>query len=230
MEDILRSKDPNPLRFDWLSRQPPEFQAQVMRGARVLDRKAPEFVTHFGDTPTGLYGILDGAIGIHVPGPDGRSVLSHILRQGNWFGQTPPVADRLSSLSFSVLEDARLLYLSMAKAQEIMDKRPDWTRAFSAVADFGLEIAIATVGTLQVRNPARRIAATLLRIAPRPRAGQPVRVIITQEDLGEIANAARDVANRTLKRFESEGWISTGYRAITILRPDRLQKFVEGGG
>lgn len=120
----MRSKDPDPLRFDWLSRQPPEFQAQVMRGARVLDRKAPEFVTHFGDTPTGLYGILDGAIGIHVPGPDGRSVLSHILRQGNWFGQTPPVADRLSSLSFSVLEDARLLYLSMAKAQEIMDKRP----------------------------------------------------------------------------------------------------------
>jgi CRP-like cAMP-binding protein len=103
-------------------------------------------------------------------------------------------------------------------------------RAFSTVADSGLEMAIAAVGTLQVRNPARRIAATLLRIAPRPQAGRPAQVNITQEDLGEISNAARDVANRTLKRFEREGWISTGYRAVTILRPDRLAQFVAGGG
>ena len=223
-------EDPDPLRFNWLTSQPPEFQAQVMRGTRVIDRKAPEFITHFGDTPTGLYGILDGTVGMHVPGPDGRSVLSHILRQGNWFGQTPRFSDRRSLLSFSVIEDARLLFLPMAKAQEIMDRRPDWTRAFSTVADFGLEIAIAAVGTLQVRNPARRIAATLLRIAPSPQAGRPVQVNITQEDLGEIANVARDVANRALKRFEGEGWISTGYRAVTILRPDLLAKFVEGGG
>ena len=226
----MYGEDPDPLRFNWLTRQPPEFQAQVMRGARVLERKAPEFVTHFGDTPTGLYGILDGTVGIHVPGPEGRSVLSHILRQGTWFGQTPRFSDRRSLLGFSVIEDARLLFLSMAKAQEIMDRRPDWMRAFSTVADSGLEMAIAAVGTLQVRNPARRIAATLLRIAPRPQAGRPAQVNITQTDLGEISNAARDVANRTLKRFESEGWISTGYRAVTILRPDRLAQFVAGGG
>lgn len=57
-----------------------------------------------------------------------------------------------------------------------------------------------------------------------------MQVSITPKDPGEIANAARDVANRTLKRFDNEGWISTGFRAVTILRPDRLAEFVEGGG
>ena len=175
-------------------------------------------------------GILGGTVGIHVPGPDGRSVLSHLLRQGKWFGQTPQFSDCRSLLSFSVIEDARLLFLPGIKTQEIMNRRPDWTRVFSTVADFGLEIAIAAVGTFQGRNLARRIAAALLRITPRPQAGRPVQVNITQEDLGEFANAARDVATRTLKRFVSEGWISTGYRAVTILRPDRLAEFVEGGG
>ena len=42
----------------------------------------PKMLEYNADTPTGLYGILDGAIGVHVPGPDGRSVLCHILRQG----------------------------------------------------------------------------------------------------------------------------------------------------
>jgi hypothetical protein len=57
-----------------------------------------------------------------------------------------------------------------------------------------------------------------------------VQVSITPKDLSEIANAARDVVNRALQRFEGEGWIATGYRAVTILRPNRLAEFVEGGG
>ena len=57
-----------------------------------------------------------------------------------------------------------------------------------------------------------------------------MQVSITPKDLSEIANAARDVVNRALQRFEGEGWIATGYRAVTILRPNRLAEFVEGGG
>ena len=57
-----------------------------------------------------------------------------------------------------------------------------------------------------------------------------MQVSITPKVPGEIANAARDVANRTRKRFENAGWIATGYRAVTILRPDPLAEFVEAGG
>ena len=111
-----------------------------------------------------------------------------------------------------------------------MDRRPDGARAFGPVADSSKEIAIAAVRTPQVGNPARPIAATLLRIARKPKARGPVQVSIAPKDPGEIAKAARDVANRRLTRFDSEGWIFTGYRALTILRPDRLAEFVEGGG
>jgi CRP/FNR family transcriptional regulator, cyclic AMP receptor protein len=216
-------------RFDWLSSQTPEFRAEVLRWTRVVERKANTVVTHFGDSPTGLYGVVDGAIGIHVPGHEGRLVLSHILRRGTWFGQTPLFTGRPSTLSFSVIEDARLLFLPMAKALEIVADRPDWTRAFYSVSGFGMEIAIATVVTLQIRNPARRIAATLLRIAPDGEDERPVTVAISQEHLGEIANAARDVVNRALKRFEAEGWISVGYRSVTILRRGDLARHVQSG-
>jgi CRP-like cAMP-binding protein len=95
-----------------------------------------------------------------------------------------------------------------------------------ALTDYGLERAIANVTNLLIRNPARRIAATLLRVAPEAEA--PVTVVVSQEQLGEMANAARDVVNRTLKQFETRGWVSVGYRAITVHQADRLARFAEG--
>lgn len=220
------------LRHGWLANQAADFQMQVLRSARTVDRRTGEVVIHFGDVPTGLYGILDGAIGVHVPTPEGRSALATVGRRGNWFGQTPLFSGRPSTLTFSVIEHTRLLFLPMSKAQEIIAARPDWMRAFYAVSSFGAENSIANVGTLLVRNPARRVAASLLRVAPGPQdqeAGAQITVTLTQEQLGEIANAARDVVNRALNRFESQGWISVGYRMITIHVPDRLARFVETG-
>ena len=80
---------------------------------------------------------------------------------------------------------------------------------------------------LLIRNPARRIAATLLRVSPEADAGASVTVVVSQEQFGEMANAARDVVNRTLKRFQTLGWVSIGYSAITIHAAGDLARFAE---
>ena len=223
------------LRQGWLANQAADFQAQVLQSPRITDRKTGELVIHFGDLPTGLYGVVDGAIGVHVLTPEGRSALATIGRRGNWFGQTPLFANRPSTLTFSVIEDTRLLFLPMAKAQEIIAMRPDFTRAFYAVSSYGAENSIANVGSLLVRNPARRIAASLLRVAPGPQDrddGAAITVNISQEQLGEIANAGRDVVNRA----SSGSRVRDGFRLATrrsrslrrngcrvSLRPEREQ-------
>jgi CRP-like cAMP-binding protein len=41
-------------------------------------------------------------------------------------------------------------------------------------------------------------------------------VFLTQSQLGEMANAERQVVNRALKRLEAKGWISVSYGRIEI--------------
>jgi len=45
----------------------------------------------------------------------------------------------------------------------------------------------------------------LLRVAPRSEVEASVTIVISQEQLGEIANAAPDVVNWALKRFAAKG-------------------------
>jgi CRP/FNR family transcriptional regulator, cyclic AMP receptor protein len=220
------------LQRGWLSQQPPDFTAQVLDACRLQHRDAGEFVIRFGDSPSGLYGIADGAIGLHVPNAEGSTSLASIAWRGDWIGQTAVVSGRPSAVSYSVIEPVVLLYLPMARATEIAARRIEWTRALFSVSGIASENLIANVGSLLVRNPARRIAASLLRVAPARASGSavaPVRMTLTQTQLGEIANAARDVVNRALKRFEGQGWISVGYGTLTILDPDGLAAFVETG-
>ncbi len=115
---------------------------------------------------------------------------------------------------------------------ETASRRIAWTRAIFSVSGHGAGNAVANLGTPLVRNPARRIAASLLRIAP-PRSGaeaDATPIPLTQDQLGEISNAARDVVNRALQRFEDQGWIAAVYRTVTLLDRARLAAFVETGG
>ncbi|WP_366871324.1 helix-turn-helix domain-containing protein [uncultured Ruegeria sp.] len=71
-------------------------------------------------------------------------------------------------------------------------------------------------------------AQCLDAVAHRFDAGQEGTAVIsglTQEQIGELANAARDVVNRTLKQFASNGWIDVAYKKIRLLEPAELEAF-----
>jgi CRP-like cAMP-binding protein len=215
----------------WLSFQPPEFTAQVLAAGRYVERGPGEFIIRFGDSPTGLYGIAAGAVGLHVPNAEGTTSLATLAWRGEWIGMTAVVSGRPSAVEYTVIAPVVLLYLPMAKAVEIAARRIEWTRGLFSISGIGAENVVANVGSLLVRNPARRIAASLLRVAPRHPGieANGLTIPLTQDQVGEISNAARDVVNRALRRFEDRGWISVGYRVVTILDPEGLAGFVETG-
>lgn len=75
---------------------------------------------------------------------------------------------------------------------------------------------------------ARRIVAVLLRVTgvlgaiP---ADRPGGVLLTQHDLGEMANASRHHVNRVLGMLAREGWIATRYNRIRLLDVPALKRF-----
>lgn len=93
---------------------------------------------------------------------------------------------------------------------------------------YGMDIAIATVSDLLTPNVEKRIASTLLRISMPPDlnpSGTQVIAGLTQAQIGELTNVARDTVNQTLKRFEKKGWIAVSYKRLAILNPTALETF-----
>jgi CRP/FNR family transcriptional regulator, cyclic AMP receptor protein len=207
------------LRRGWLAAQTPALQSAILKKARLVSYPAGDFLFHAGDDLGGIYGVVLGGVGIHVPSFTGEVLLTHVARTGVWFGYGPLMFRQSRTLTFSLLEPTELYHVPLAALDDIERTAPEHARAILAVSDFGVAVAMAVVGTLQIRDPDRRIAATLLRVAPPAEdlgPGEPDEVLLTQTQLGELANAGRQQVNRALKRMEARGWLAASYGRIVL--------------
>lgn len=210
----------------WLADQPEDVRRAVLKVARLIHYPVGEFVFHAGDAAGGLYGVVSGGVGIHLPSDAGETVLAHIVRTGVWFGYGPLVRGRERSLSFSLVEPSLLFHVPLANAQDIARRSPVHQRAVLSVSEYGMDIATRVIESLLIRNTDRRIAATLLRVAPsREKEGLENSILVTQAQLGEMANAERQVVNRALGRLQANGWIHVSYGRIDIVDETSLRDF-----
>lgn len=214
----------------WLADQPDDMRRAVLTAARLVLHPAGEFVFHIGDSEGGLYGVVSGGVGVHLPTETGDTLLTHVVRTGTWFGYGPLVRGRGRTMTFSLIEPSLLFHLPLSNAQEIAGRSPLHQRALLSATEYGMDVATRVIGTLLIRNTDRRIAATLLRIAPlddEPHGACEIQ--LTQAQLGEIANADRQVVNRALKQFEAEGWLTVSYGRISIIDASAMQDYVKSG-
>jgi CRP/FNR family transcriptional regulator, cyclic AMP receptor protein len=218
------------LRTGWLADQPEDVRNSVLKHARIVDYQASEFIFHAGDAEGGIYGVITGGVGVHLPSDEGIPLLAHILRCGGWFGYGPLVRGRKRSLSFSLIEPTLLYHLPLSHAQEIAQASLAHQRAIMSISEYGMDVATKVIETLLIRSTDRRIAATLLRIGPAPDDGcSVIEIIITQSQLGEMANAERQVVNRALKRLEVKGILRVAYGRIEIADRSALREFASAG-
>ena len=217
------------LRRGWLGAQTPALQSAILRRARLMSCPAGDFLFHAGDRPGGIYGIVQGGVGVHIPSFTGEVPLTHVLRAGTWFGYGPLISGQQRTMTFSLLEPTDLYHVPLATLEDIQRSNPEHTRAIYAMSDFAVAVSVAVIGTLQIREPDRRIAATILRVAPPVEdlpPDAPVEVILTQTQLGELANAGRQQVNRALKRMEERGWLTASYGRIVLTEPGGLRAWL----
>lgn len=217
------------LRRGWLADQNRRIRDIVLRSARLAEWGSGDFLFHAGDAAGGIYGVVAGGVGIHLPTATGDTVLTHIGRCGTWFGYGPLVRGRRRSMTFSVIEAAWIMHVPLASLQKIAQQSPDHQHAVLSISEYGMDVATRVVETLLIRNTERRIAAIILRIAPHPddvASGDPDQIGLTQTQLAEMANAQRQVVNRGLRRMEAKGWLALSYGRIVLRNRVAMQGFL----
>jgi CRP-like cAMP-binding protein len=212
------------LAHGWLAGLSRDLASALLRRARLVGYAARVAVYHADDPPGGIYGIAAGAFGI-LAAPEGREPrLAHLLRRGAWFGHGPLLGGGRRALAVRAMEPSVALHLPLAALEEVARGSIAGARSMALLANANSAVAAATVADLLIPRAVPRIAATLLRVtgaAPADTGGY----CLTQAELGEMANASRQVVNRALARFERNGWIALGYQRIAVLDPAALAAF-----
>jgi CRP-like cAMP-binding protein len=219
------------LRRGWLARQPGEFQRAVLARGRLVRYEPGEYLHHVGDGPGGVYGAVSGGIGSYLVGYAPEPTLAHILRAGTWFGHGPLITGDPRTLSFRAIAPSMAFVVPLTALKAVAASSPEAARSVAMINELSIGVVIDRLADLLVRPGDRRIAATLLSVtgaADGVGADDAEGYRITQGELGEMANASRDLVNRTLAALEDKGCVRTTYRHISVLDAPALKRFACG--
>jgi CRP-like cAMP-binding protein len=220
-------------RRGWLSQQPQDFADQLLAQGRLRLYAARDLLHREGDPPGGIYAVVSGGVGLTAVRPDGVPVLAHILRPGAWMGQRPLLAGEQRSQTLRASEDSHILVVPLAALKELQASSAQAATCLGRLAEVASNNANSVVLELLLPRADQRIAAILLRttgVLDGDPADLPDSFVMTQSDIGEMANASRNHVNRALKRFRDAGWVTVRYNRIGITDLPALQAFLESGG
>lgn len=203
----------------WLSRTPAAFRDAVLSASHLRSFSPGETIYAAGDASEGLWGLASGTLGVEVSGPARPPVFAHLTGKGFWIGAHTLVLGPERQVGLVALTACHLLHHSAAAFHAIARRDPEAWRWLSVLPLMQNILAFGVLDDLLIRDPKRRCAAILLRLAGcrGPFADDsPQEVFVTQEVLAELVNLSRTSVGDVLRDFEARGLISRRYGRIAI--------------
>jgi CRP-like cAMP-binding protein len=218
----------------WLSEQPAAFGRQLLQIARTVSIARGDLVFSADDPPGGIYGVVSGGIGIEGGGAFHMVRLGHVLRAGAWFGHHPvlsPGARRVQTMRAT--EDSSLIHVPLSPLETLMKADPLAARCLGNMADGGSILATRIISDLLIPNAPQRVAAVLLRVTGAESGIEPTHpdgFLMTQAELGEMANVSRQHLNQVLSELRGKGWIAMRYQRLRVIDAAALRRFAASVG
>ncbi len=203
----------------WLAATPADFRDAVLGRCELRRIKGGTSVYRPDDPPGGLWGLAAGGVAIELASMDRGALFGHFAGPGFWIGAGPTVTRDPRRLGVVATRTSVLLRLPMAEFEAIAARDPQAWRWLAVLPIQQSLLAAGVAADLMIRDPRRRLMATLLRLAAchGPLAGpEPREIVASQEELATIANLSRTALGEMLRDFERQGLIARRYRRITV--------------
>ncbi|HET9474465.1 MAG TPA: Crp/Fnr family transcriptional regulator [Steroidobacteraceae bacterium] len=214
-------------RHGWLSFTSPEFRVAVLARLELHDFDKGEPVYRAGDPPGGLWALVEGTVEIEGASPGAAPHLMHLGVPGFWFGEGPLIFGVNRLVSVNAGRPSTLVTLPLADCRAMLCADPAAWRWIALLSLFTADLAGGVVADLLLRDPVKRTAALLLRLAGVRslmfRSDRAAPIYLSQEKLGSLMNLSRNSIIPVLHDFERNGYIEISYGAIQVRNIAGLQ-------
>jgi len=217
------------LRRVWLFSQLDDGEIdQIRRLSRPCRFQARETVVRQGDESGDFYAVLHGRLKVSTANTEGDEMVLSIMGAGDVFGEIALLDRQPRSATVSALETCELLVIERRAFQDLLGRLPTLSLSLMRVmakrlrelSDHAQDVSLLGVGA--------RLARALLALGRRfgeRRAGRlRVALKLSQQELGEMVGATREMVNRCLRRWAEAGIIQLDGPELVILDEDGLER------
>ena len=180
------------------------------RGESIFDEGAPA---------QAVYLLRSGLIKAAKYSPNSDLAAMEIITPGQMFGMIAVMDKKNYPVSASSLQDSEVYRIPERVFTEFLEKHPAFSK--EVYSSIGSHIRHAqTLRALSKEPIERRIAWVLLLLSQSLGKNMALR----RQDIAELAACTPETATRTLADFKKNKIISSGWKSVTILDNERLNK------
>ncbi len=206
---------------------------QIAHLARERTCPSGEVLVHQGEASGELFTVIQGRLKVVSTAPEGDEVLLSVVGAGEVFGELALLDDLPRSATVCAVEHCRLLVVPRASFRPLLLRMPTLgLRLLQIMAGHVRRLSARTedATTLDVRT---RLAKTLHELGtrfgiPGPRGSIRITLRLSQQELGRLVGATREMINKCLRELVASGAVRHEKGALTLLKPETLRAVAEG--
>ena len=190
--------------------------------------KKNDLIFKEGNYPKGLFCVHSGKIKVAQLGDDGKEQIVHLIHNGDIMGHRAILGDDQYSCSSVAMEDSQVCFIPKDSFNEMLNNNARLALKIAHLLADELK-ALEKKVTHSVQNSVReRVAESILLLKQnygmRP-DNQTVNVVVTREDLANLAGTSRETATRYLYEFQKLNVIQLVGKTIKILNGNKLEYY-----
>ena len=208
----------------WLAERPRAFQDLVLARCELMKLKPTQIVYELGDEAGGLYGLVEGHVGVHLAVRGLDPSLGFVGRPGFWAGDAAAVRGAPRLVTIVANTRCRIFRLRRAELLLIAQRDPLVWAHVALLMGHTVERCVNIIDALKRHDPVARVAAMLLSlIADVPQLAPVIRV--SQAELGSMTSLGRGSVNAALRELQERRLIRRRYRSIEVMNARALGQF-----
>ena len=185
-------------------------------------------IFHHGERVDYWMGIVDGLAKMTMIGRDGRATTFVAVGTGAWFGEGSVIKQVPRQYEGVALRNSELAFLPRQVFMSLLDENIGFNRFIIDILNERLRHFIGLASRDRLLEPDARVALSLASLFnPILSPGTERTLVITQDEIAELAGLSRQRTNEALKRLEERGMLRVERVGITILDLGRLRTFQE---
>ena len=195
---------------------------ELIAGRKIKQIKKKQILYYEGDTPAGLYLVVEGSIKTIKIAEDGRQLITGIYKANDYIGVDALLLDETFTEIAEAVESTSLYLLPKDQIINLLNKYPEISKEFIKILSNNIHEKEEQLLELAYHSVRKRLARVLLRL--NKKTAHADQILISREELAALAGVAVETVSRTLTDFKCEGLLEKTGNQIQLLNTEKLTK------
>lgn len=219
--------NPDIQQFYLFSKVPRDALQRFLEGSRIRTLEDGDLIYDVGDEPEHVFLVLEGAVSLEVPLPDGDSLFLGIAPTSTLVGEHEALCHTDSVARVLAVGKARLLYVPKQNFLHLFKTEPAFTQLLAQQLAMTMRMLILAGAHHFNSRADKKLASLLIHLADNVGEEHPdgtrLTVKLSQDELAQMISSTRQTVNKHLQAWRKQGWIGFHQGIITLYHRQQLE-------